>query len=378
MSVGLDNKRGNRELIPIGWALSLVLGAAVGIAGMLLWLAWALLGAPAFTREQVDLSAYLDIIKIVLAVVAGIGGVVALVVAYRRQRTGERAEQRENTRLLNERFDIASEKLGSDKPAVRLAGVHAMTNLADDWDDREARQMCIDVLCSYLRLVNDGVVSEDGQGAEQNPAAPRTPPEDRGIRHTILRTIAAHLRKNGTSVSWSGHDFDLRGITVDLDLDFSGAHFLAGTINLDDARFIAGATRFNGVMFAGGDVSFHRAEFSGGQIGFLGARFCGGNVSFRAAKCAAGQIAFIAAEFTASYVTFDDAVISGTTMPFDNAELCGGNVSFRNATLGSGCVSFHNMGISGGRLRFSDAIWSEPPPGLPSSAPGLSFPTDTT
>src|SRR4029077_11084269 len=41
------------------------------------------------------------------------------------------AEQR--TRTLNERFATAAEQLGSDKPAVRLAGVHAMAGLADDW-----------------------------------------------------------------------------------------------------------------------------------------------------------------------------------------------------------------------------------------------------
>src|ERR1700745_1771563 len=41
------------------------------------------------------------------------------------------AEQR--TRTLNERFATAAEQLGSDKPAVRLAGVYAMAGLADHW-----------------------------------------------------------------------------------------------------------------------------------------------------------------------------------------------------------------------------------------------------
>ena len=39
------------------------------------------------------------------------------------------AEQR--TRTLNERFATAADQLGSDKPAVRLAGVYAMAGLAD-------------------------------------------------------------------------------------------------------------------------------------------------------------------------------------------------------------------------------------------------------
>jgi hypothetical protein len=52
-------------------------------------------------------------------------------------------EQR--TRTFNERFATAAGQLGSDKPAVRLAGVYAMAGLADDWKGN--RQTCIDVLC---------------------------------------------------------------------------------------------------------------------------------------------------------------------------------------------------------------------------------------
>src|SRR5262249_1027495 len=53
-------------------------------------------------------------------------------------------------RTLNERFATAADQLGSDKPAVRLAGVYAMAGLADDWE--ENRQTCVDVLCAYLRM----------------------------------------------------------------------------------------------------------------------------------------------------------------------------------------------------------------------------------
>jgi hypothetical protein len=59
-----------------------------------------------------------DAMKIVLAVVGGIGGVVALTVAYRRQHLGETAEQREDTKLFTDRFTKAAELLGSDKAAV--------------------------------------------------------------------------------------------------------------------------------------------------------------------------------------------------------------------------------------------------------------------
>lgn len=214
--------------------------------------------------------------------------------------------------MMNERFDIASEKLGSDKAAVRLAGVHAIANLADDWDEREQRQMCIDVLCSYLRMSDpDGPVRPARQGAETGEdaedGATTTPaPEDHGddreTRHTILRTIAAHLRRDGTSVSWSGHDFDLRGITIDLDLDLTGAVFERGTVNLDHARFTSGQITFDRAAFSGGRFSFGNTKFIGGTVSFDDARFfSGGTVSFENAQFSDGTVSFIGAKFSGAW-----------------------------------------------------------------------------
>ena len=61
------------------------------------------------------------------------------------------AEQR--TRTLNERFATAADQLGSDKPAVRLAGVYAMAGLADDWEENSRKtgrpaSMCCAPICA--------------------------------------------------------------------------------------------------------------------------------------------------------------------------------------------------------------------------------------
>jgi hypothetical protein len=71
-----------------------------------------------------------------LAAVAGLGAAVALVVAYRRQRELKRDEagQRDQTRLLTERFGAAATQLGGEQAAVRLAGVYAMAAVADEWE----------------------------------------------------------------------------------------------------------------------------------------------------------------------------------------------------------------------------------------------------
>ncbi|MEU4273299.1 hypothetical protein [Streptomyces sp. NPDC026092] len=63
---------------------------------------------------------------------------------------------RDAIRLHTERFSQAVGELGSDSPAVRLGGVHALAGHADDAPDdapdNSLRQTCIDVLCAYLQL----------------------------------------------------------------------------------------------------------------------------------------------------------------------------------------------------------------------------------
>lgn len=104
--------------------------------------------------------------------------------------------------------------------------------------------MCIDVLCSYLRMaeqpepsLNVTNPSADPNGtdtgtAPSEAAAPRVDHADREVRHTVLRTIATHLRPSGAAVNWREHDFDLTGITLDIDvLDLTDAEFSGGTVN---------------------------------------------------------------------------------------------------------------------------------------------------
>jgi dsDNA-binding SOS-regulon protein len=139
------------------------------------------------------------------------------------------AEQR--TRTLNERFATAAGQLGDDKPAaVRLAGVYAMSGLADDWP--ENRQTCVDVLCAYLRMPYQPDPGDEAPEPER--LSFRT---IREVRHTVIRVITAHL-KDDAAVSWQGLNF-----------------------------------AFWGVVFDGGD--FRGAEFSGGTVSFLGAEFSG-------------------------------------------------------------------------------------------------------
>jgi hypothetical protein len=159
----------NVSLAPIGCAITgwLLVGSTLAAAAS--FGLYQLLGSPGLpTLKSFSSSELLDLLRITLTVVAGFGGVIALTVALRRQRVGEAThelalhqEERERTKALNERFGVASAQLGNDNFAVRLAGVYSMVALAEEWPTE--RQMCIDVLCGYLRAPYSSQEDTEGE-----------------------------------------------------------------------------------------------------------------------------------------------------------------------------------------------------------------------
>ncbi|WP_148757641.1 hypothetical protein [Actinomadura decatromicini] len=120
---------------------------------MTLWLGLNLLDVHGIKRERrIDATVLFDLVKLSFAGVTGLGGLVALVVAYRKQRTEKYSALREDTKLHSDRFTAAVAQLGDASPAVQLGGVHALAGLADDAPTRQLRQTCSDLLCAYLRL----------------------------------------------------------------------------------------------------------------------------------------------------------------------------------------------------------------------------------
>jgi hypothetical protein len=249
-------------------------------AAALLWLALGLPAAPSPDTK-------LNVIKIALSVVAGVGGVVALVVAYRKQRIGEVAEARERVKVLNERFATACAQIGHEQPTVRLAGVYALASLADEW--LEQRQVCIDVLCAYLRIPYEPALD-----------SPWYHDEESEVRLSITSVISDHLRP-GAPVSWQGHEFNfLRAVLRSADfadiqvtggrLLFSLARFPGGWTSFDGMHVSGGEVWFGGAHFDGAKVTFDNAEFSGGRVQFDGADFTGGEVTFRGARFTGGEV----------------------------------------------------------------------------------------
>ncbi|MFI9353148.1 pentapeptide repeat-containing protein [Streptomyces lydicus] len=372
-------------VLPATFATAIVVAASAFFAG------WDLLGAQGLKPErQLTATTLFDLVKLSFGVVAGAGALVALVVAYRRQRVDEDGALREATRLHTERFTTAVSQLGQESAAVRLGGVHALAGLADDAPTRALRQTCIDVLCAYLRLPYTAQADLPADNADASHAYLAL----REVRHTVIRLIRDHLRLPADHPhSWQGHDLDFTNVVFDGG-DFSNAVFSGGRVAFNDAVFSDGTVTFNDAVFSGGTVTFDDARFSGSTVEFYGAAFSGSTVTFDHAAfsgstvafnaksfsggivafyCAAfsgGIVAFDGAAFSGStiqfhgaafsdgMVTFDDAVFSDGTATFDGARFSGSTVIFDGMRFSGGAVTFNGVALSGGRVTFNEAVFS--------------------
>ncbi|MFF8919165.1 pentapeptide repeat-containing protein [Streptomyces sp. NPDC015032] len=356
----------------VGRALTLTFVAAVLVASGVFYGLVVLLHVQKIdTTAKLDAKTLFDLVKLSFGVVAGAGALVALVVAYRRQRVDEVGAHREATRLHTERFSQAVDKLGSDSPAVRLGGVHALAGLADDAPDDSLRQTCVDVLCAYLRLPYSPDPGEDPAHIEEHHHYLAL----REVRHTILRLIGDHYRHpKDTHRSWQGCDLDLTGVTIDGPMDFGSATFSDGEVSFNNATFSDGEVSFNNATFSGGRVDFSSATFSGGRVDFSSATFSGSYVDFNNATFSDGEVSFSSATFSDGRVFFVFARFSGGDVSFRyarfsdgyvdfGARFSDGNVDFSSATFSDANVLFVVARFSGGNVDFSD-VTSPAPQGL--------------
>jgi uncharacterized protein YjbI with pentapeptide repeats len=322
--------------------LSLAFLTAIIVASSVFYVGWGLLGVQGIkTERRLDSKTLFDLVKLSFGVVAGAGALVALVVAYRRQRVDEDGAVRDATRLHNERFTTAVSQLGDISPAVRLGGVHALAGLADDAPTRELRQTCIDVLCAYLRLP----YIPEAQLPDSDTAARHEYLALREVRHTIIRLIRDHLHLNlDHPHSWQSHDFDFTGAVFDgKHISFAGAIFSSGNVSFASTAFQTGGIDFQDCSFSGANVSFEDCSFSTSPVSFGSATFSGGFVSFDGAAFAASSVNFGGTTFSGGFVSFMGAAFSGSS------------VGFTFSTFTSGRIDFEEASFSGGQLHFGHA-----------------------
>ncbi|WP_197521747.1 pentapeptide repeat-containing protein [Nocardia sp. 852002-20019_SCH5090214] len=346
-------------------------------------------------------AAPIEVTKVALTIVAGVGGVVALVIAYRRQRDLEQSR-------FVERFGAAAAQLGATDVAVRIAGVYAMAGVADESDGLR-RQQCIDVLCGYLRLPYNAEHGASGR-TKLVVKAPRVDhgrvrgeteehieyrQNDREVRATVVRVIADRLRPEA-EYSWSTSNFDFRTAHLEA-ADFAGTIW-SGTTRFTSANF-TGVTRFVGATFNspvwfdsatfGNDARFDGATFNGranfgwatfGPVGFDEATFNGplwfawatvGPARFEKATFNGGPTVFATAIFNGP-TRFDGAIFNGLTTRFEAASfnddawfdgaIFSGEAIFRRI-LFSGRASFRQVDFGSEPIIFADPLrWGPPPP----------------
>jgi uncharacterized protein YjbI with pentapeptide repeats len=292
---------------------------------------------------------------------AGVFAAGALVYTARNFTLSRSTFQATEIRVLNERFLAITAQLGDDQASVRLAGVHAMAGLADDWV--ENRQTCVDVLCACLRMPYE---PDPGPGAPASDLLAFR--ANREVRHTIIRVVTLHLRPEALT-SWGGLNLDFTGVQFDGG-DFTDAQFSGGTVRFSGAQFSGGMVDFTGAQFSGGMVDFTGAKISGGTLGFAHARFSDGtvrfdyaqfsgrSVRFHGAKFSGGTVRFTGAQFSRNMVRFDNTQFCGASVDFTGVKILGGSLRFGDAQFSGGTVDFTGMKIFGGSVRFGGAQFS--------------------
>ncbi|MEU7864205.1 pentapeptide repeat-containing protein [Nonomuraea sp. NPDC049141] len=326
-----------------------------------------------------DLAAALDAVRgRVLAVATGLAALVAVYYTARNADTARRTFQLGERGHVTDRYGKAVEQLGSAQAPVRLGGLHALEQLAQDNPAPEFRQTIVDVICAYLRMPYTSPPDETGRAEPAVPRATiggvsapagRDPHEERQVRLTAQRILTAHLRyqdpparrrwqphsADPNARHWAGIRLDLTGATL---LDFDLSRCRVGDAAFGRAAF-AGDAGFEGAAFAGG-AGFEGATFAGGA-GFEGATFTGdaefrGATFTRAARFGwaafAGDAGFEGATFAGGawftgvaftgYARFDSATFSGAA-GFDRVTFTGyarfdsatftGYAEFRGATF---------------------------------------------
>ncbi|MGW4848391.1 pentapeptide repeat-containing protein [Nocardia brasiliensis] len=326
-------------------AVSMAVVGGLAIAALTWWLLWLGFGATAEQPNRLDLT------KIALAVAAGVGGAVALAVAYRRQRDLERGR-------FVELFGAAARQLGDADVAVRIAGVYAMAGVADDFRAPSRRQQCVDVLCGYLRLPYDPVaganhlvsqaetVDESGLKVER---VYQFRQNDREVRRTIVKVIADHLRRSA-EISWSHCEFTFNRAVLE-QCDFRDTVFAGRHTSFAGALF-TGRTTFEHAVFAGPHVTFRDARFQDGPVLFERAQF--GSTRGEKGERASYGTTFDGADFDCS-VSFEHAVFLGPRAGFTGMRCTGARTSFQDTKFQTEVTAFDRATLDGQHLAFTGA-----------------------
>jgi hypothetical protein len=210
-----------------------------------------------------------------------------------------------------------------------VSRVSTLAAVADESPAFGRRQLCIDLLCGYLRLPydpdsGDNHLTEFVSTTTWSAAPPATHIEeqrrqairqnDREVRNTIVRMVARHLQATADT-SWSRHDFDFAGVLFE-GAALAGATFSGRHVSFEGATFGAKATSFDGATLGGTSVAFDDARFAGEYVSFDRVSFAAEKTTFLSAKFKCLRASFDSpAEWKNVEFDWDTANVAGDSLP---------------------------------------------------------------
>ena len=206
----------------------------------------------------------LDVVKVSLTTIGGIGGTGYLVIKYRERASAERAERDAEQDRAEQRLLSGVQQLGSGSPQVRIAGVYSLADVADTYRG-EYRQRVVSILCGYLRTQRGEwrTIVNEQDGLEQSSEEKVYVSHDGAVESTVLEVLVRHLRKRCEAVTqlveddqlWCDCTIDLHDAVLTEIANFRGAAF-------NRYAYFRGATFTNDADFQ--DATFtNNADFQG-------------------------------------------------------------------------------------------------------------------
>ena len=219
-----------------------------------------------------------EIVKIALTTVGGLGAVGYIVIRYRDSQASKRAEERELSRMVDDKMQAAINQLGAEQASTRIAGVYALAEIADTHHggqhngsrpDDDYRQRIVDILCGYLRSDRERpTTDENGKPCKDGNY-------DKAVESTIIAVIRKHLQKKRSNEQghqivaqtleddqlWCACSLDLHGAHIHETFDLSGATIQTSMncdniqLNCDNVQFHGGAIFDNCIIQHGSFIN---------------------------------------------------------------------------------------------------------------------------